>query len=651
MKSWQLRSSISLILIAVLFIACSSPRIENNEPTIHVEVQTIKPTHTATLPPALPAEPADIIFHHGIIITIEKAEPMAEAVAIRRNVIQAVGSNSEVLNLQGPNTIMVDLQGKTILPGFIDNHTHYLRNGLDSGIPLREMMDNFLSYGYTAETEMVSIDEFIDTMLTAEADGEVPIRLNIYAEYNCGFLEDGQSIECISWYKDHDPILDPDRMVRIPGVKIFADGDGSPRRGCPYYSFDFPSTVMDVWPDVWDACKKPHGNLYLDETQLTAVVQDIQKRGYRAAFHAMGDASIETILNALETVLDGESNLIYRHEILHGSMLSPQLIDRIVRMDILTQFGGMFNVSEADWYRQVFGEGYYEWAAARYALPGLGAHVSFGNDYNSRGDIKNLNPFRGLYGYVTHKEVLQDGTVVEPPEWVSRYEISVARALEIMTIEGAYALSMEEYTGSILPGKFADLIVISDNPLVIDPNRLIDIQVLLTMVNGEMKYCAPGQEAYCPLIDQTKKAIPTGTATVPVITEDDSPQTVQVKYDCNKKDYSPASYGSQIFLLTYLRWAASTEKQVDDFLQAVQPVIYLNGKQIQTSMDHDMVEQSEDKTMYIVRTYFDVGKLQPGNYDIRTVLNFNEKIFDGTEYFGPGTPNATIEGYCSVIIE
>ena len=95
MKSRQIRSSISLILITVFFIACSSPKVESSVPAITTEVQIPKPAPTATVKSSPPTEPADIIFHHGTIVTIEKAKPLAEAVAVRENLIQAVGSNTE----------------------------------------------------------------------------------------------------------------------------------------------------------------------------------------------------------------------------------------------------------------------------------------------------------------------------------------------------------------------------------------------------------------------------------------------------------------------------------------------------------------------------------------------------------------------------
>jgi hypothetical protein len=89
-------------------------------------VPTTTPTSTNTPRPA-PAEPADVIFHNGTIIAIEESLPLAEAIALRNGLIQAVGTSEAILALQGPETKMIDLQGRTIMPGFVDPHTHTQR--------------------------------------------------------------------------------------------------------------------------------------------------------------------------------------------------------------------------------------------------------------------------------------------------------------------------------------------------------------------------------------------------------------------------------------------------------------------------------------------------------------------------------------------
>ncbi len=74
-------------------------------------------------------EAADAIYTGGDIVTVDDAQPSAEAVAIKDGRILAVGTRDDVLaNHRGPETLVVDLQGKTLLPGFIDPHSHYINS-------------------------------------------------------------------------------------------------------------------------------------------------------------------------------------------------------------------------------------------------------------------------------------------------------------------------------------------------------------------------------------------------------------------------------------------------------------------------------------------------------------------------------------------
>ncbi len=72
---------------------------------------------------------ADIILTNGKIWTVDKNLPQAEAVAVWRDRILAVGSSDELSLLIGHDTEIIDLEGKLVLPGFIDNHTHFLQGG------------------------------------------------------------------------------------------------------------------------------------------------------------------------------------------------------------------------------------------------------------------------------------------------------------------------------------------------------------------------------------------------------------------------------------------------------------------------------------------------------------------------------------------
>jgi hypothetical protein len=70
----------------------------------------------------------------------------------------------------------------------------------------------------------------------------------------------------------------------------------------------------------------------------------------------------------------------------------------------------------------------------------------------------------------------------------------------MMTIEAAYALFRDDDVGSLVAGKHADLVVLSANPLSVEPETIKDIQVLLTMVNGKAEFCRPEFKQTCEQI-------------------------------------------------------------------------------------------------------------------------------------------------------
>jgi predicted amidohydrolase YtcJ len=78
------------------------------------------------------AEEADIIYSGGPIITIDDANPRAEAVAVKSGRILAVGKAEDVMKLKGAQTQMVDLAGRAMIPGFIDSHGHIVMGGIQA---------------------------------------------------------------------------------------------------------------------------------------------------------------------------------------------------------------------------------------------------------------------------------------------------------------------------------------------------------------------------------------------------------------------------------------------------------------------------------------------------------------------------------------
>jgi len=95
-----------------------------------------------------------------------------------------------------------------------------------------------------------------------------------------------------------------------------------------------------------------------------------------------------------------------------------------------------------------------------------------------------------LWGLVTRRAFDENENLILPHPWVAEHQITVDQALRMLTYEGAYAVKQEDYIGSLEVGKFADLILISEDPYVVNPNDLWEIQVLYTMVGGHTEYKA-----------------------------------------------------------------------------------------------------------------------------------------------------------------
>lgn len=72
------------------------------------------------------AQTADTIYHGGAIVTVDEKNPSAEALAVKGGRIVAVGKTDEVLKMKGDATKLVDLGGKTLVPGFLDGHSHFI---------------------------------------------------------------------------------------------------------------------------------------------------------------------------------------------------------------------------------------------------------------------------------------------------------------------------------------------------------------------------------------------------------------------------------------------------------------------------------------------------------------------------------------------
>ena len=415
---------------------------------------------------------ANIIFHNGLILT-QEGGTIAEAIAIKNEYIMAVGSDEEVILFAGSGTKVVDLEGRTLMPGFIDSHNHFFNSwgeGWDAA------QDFLLSLGMTTTAEMSAQPDVMRGISEFDQEFGLHMRVSLYPAHvdNCGVLLG-------DWYLDEfPPSCEPGAMLQVPGIKVFNDGGSC---NVPAYSYETTAGT--------------YGDLYFSIEELTAIVVEIQNNGYQAAIHSLGDRAIDTTQQAIIAALAGQPNILH-HRIEHNTMLRDDLLTAYAEYDIVAIIFGSFpsaffsssGYSTPPEYRE------WEWRWRDVLDANLDAHIAWHSDHPPMGFP--IDPIEQLFGFVTRKDILNDGSVVDPPDWAADDVLSVEEALEIMTIGSAYAILRENELGSLLPGKLADLIILSENPLAVDPDSIPEIEVLMTMVGGNVEFCLPGQEKYCP---------------------------------------------------------------------------------------------------------------------------------------------------------
>jgi predicted amidohydrolase YtcJ len=239
------------------------------------------------------------------------------------------------------------------------------------------------------------------------------------------------------------------------------------------------------------------GDLYYQAEQLAPMIQQAQERGYQVIIHGLGDRAIEEIMDAYEIVFAGGANT-FHHRLEHNTLVRDDMLLRYTELGLVGNIFGRFpgcKFADGVFAPSPYPYNSWEWPWRSLLDANPEVHFAWHSDYPP---IGVPDPMINLYGFLTRRDFRDDGTICEPPEWAADDLLTGEEALPIMTVEGAYALRRENEIGSLEEGKFADLIILSENPLQVSTEDILDIKVLMTMVGGKVEHCAPGFEMYCP---------------------------------------------------------------------------------------------------------------------------------------------------------
>jgi hypothetical protein len=196
--------------------------------------------------------------------------------------------------------------------------------------------------------------------------------------------------------------------------------------------------------------------------------------------HAIGDRANREVLNIFEEKFEAhpeKEDLRWRIE--HAQHLDPADIPRFSELGVIAAMQGIHCTSDAPFVVKRLGEqrareGAYPWRS----LLDAGAVVGNGTD----APVEDVDPIESFYATVTRKRV-DTGFEFFPEQAMTR-----AEAIRSYTLSNAYAAFEEDHKGSLEVGKYADLVVLSNNLLECPEEEIMNTEILLTMVDGKIKY-------------------------------------------------------------------------------------------------------------------------------------------------------------------
>ena len=255
--------------------------------------------------------------------------------------------------------------------------------------------------------------------------------------------------------------------LRIGAIKMVFDGSFTGRTAAMEEPFrDTPGN---------------RGILYMGQEELEENVLKAYEAGYQVGVHAIGDRAISGVLDAYERALKKSPRKDHRLRIEHCGINSPEIVSRIRELGIIPVPQPIFLWGEGESYLVGLEEERTEWAYPVKAWMDAGITVALSSDCPATSGSELVSPLLGIHVAVNRKT--DAGNDIGPSQ-----RIEVEEAIRAYTLNSAYATHEEENKGSIESGKLADLVVLAEDPMTVDPATIKDIGVDMTIVGGRVAY-------------------------------------------------------------------------------------------------------------------------------------------------------------------
>ena len=256
-----------------------------------------------------------------------------------------------------------------------------------------------------------------------------------------------------------------DDMLRWGGLKGFMDGSLGSTTAWFYNPYlDDPKTA---------------GLTVTDTIDIRNWVLAADSAGLHIAVHAIGDRANDFILNVFEEA-EKKTSKDHRFRVEHAQHLTQTSIPRFAQLKVIPSMQPYHAIDDGRWAYKRLDDARLKGTYSFKSLLDNKANLTFGSDWM----VAPLKPIEGIYAAVTRR-TLDDKN---PHGWYPEQKISVEQALKCYTTNNAYAGFQENKLGILKKGMLADLVVLDENIFEISPEKIKDVKVLRTIVNGKQVY-------------------------------------------------------------------------------------------------------------------------------------------------------------------
>lgn len=256
-------------------------------------------------------------------------------------------------------------------------------------------------------------------------------------------------------------------MLRVGGIKIIGDGTID---NCTA-GLSKPYTNGASAEPMWEAAA------------LNPVVAAADAAGLQVAIHAIGDTTITLAVDAIEYAMRINGSSGRRHRIEHLEYARQADIERMGSLGITASMQPVhLDPQFLDNWKAMLGEQRAKQGWAWPLYQAAGSTLAFGTDTPTAPYLPLINMYLGS----TRKSPARPELPALRPDWA----LTLEQAIQCGTRESAWAARLEHATGMLRPGLAADLVVLDRDVLSEGPPALLDANVWLTMINGEIVHSA-----------------------------------------------------------------------------------------------------------------------------------------------------------------